>query len=1466
MITYKAGELERGQLNLGIDVGSTTVKISLMEPQNRKVAYTRYLRHNANQRETLRSLLQDLGSQYRDATIHAAVCGSGGKELAPLLGVPYVQELVANSLAIRTFYPEARTAIELGGQDAKIIFFQKDPVTGLLQAGDMRMNGTCAGGTGAFIDEVASILKIPVEEFESFASRGTFVHDISGRCGVFAKTDIQPLLNQGCRREDIALSAFHAIAKQTIGGLSQGLEITLPVIFEGGPLTFNPALIQVFAQRLSLTEETIIRPHHAETLVALGTALAATELFSQHPPLDLSQGIRALAAYRPQSGSEAKKRYFASHKEREDFEQRHKLPLPEPRTLTRGKRYPVYLGIDAGSTTSKLVLLDEDDRIVDEFYGTNQGEPLRVIRDALINLYQRYEDAGAELDIIACGTTGYGEHLFYKAFNGDFHLVETVAHSEAARKYVPDASFILDIGGQDMKAISITDGIVTGITVNEACSSGCGSFLENFAGSLQIPVEKIAAAAFSAEHPAELGSRCTVFMNSSIITEQKNGKTSADIMAGLCRSIIENVFSKVIRISNFQSLGDRIVVQGGTFKNDAVLRAMEQYIGKPVVRAPYPGLMGAIGTALLTKQFVREKTAQEGFFKSAFIGREALRHFDYHQESHQICPFCANSCNRTFITFHYGIGEEEIWVTGNRCKRGEIIGNAGDKETRQKLRQVTAELEAVPDLFRKRAALVFKEYPAKALGEHQGITIGLPRVLEFWGSMPFWSVFFRTLGFEARLSAPSSRQLFEKGLPFVTSDTVCFPAKLVHGHILNLAEAGVDRIFMPMINSQPPEHTEPLSFRLCPVITGYPTVIRNSDNPERRFQIPFDTPMFHWRYPEDRVYQICSYMERQFHISWKMVKKALEQGDAALRLFQEALTKTGEYILQWAEEHDTFAVVLAARYYQHDELVSHDVSRFFTNVGIPVLTLDSLPGIHEVDLEKTRLDITQNSYARLLSGAIIAAEHPRLELVQLVSFGCGHDALLSDEVVRLMRSISGKAPLILKLDESDVQGPLHIRIKSFIETVRLRRKGTTENPIQGLPDPYPVKYQKSDRRIKTILIPNVSHPIGQVIAAAANQCGCKAVAIPLGGKEAIRLGKKYVHNDICFPAQMNVGEILAALQSGRYPIHEVAVGMGKTYGPCRLVNYTVLARQALDAAGFAEVPLVTTNYLDVKNIHPGIKLGTKFELCVLWGLVMVDILETLRRKIRPYELHKGECNQVFEDAVDAITSTLSSRGIGKAIAAYKKGLRALGRVSYDRTRPKKQVFVTGEFFLNYHEGSNYLIEAYLENHDMEVILPRAYNIFWQQKVSQIAEYEDFNVRYSWKDKAILRISNGMFYFIIEFLEKIARVHPLYENCTHIQELSELSNPILDRSFDAGESWLILADILYHAKKGIQSAIILQPFGCLPNHICGRGMIKRIKELYPDMQILPLDYDPDTSFANIENRLQMLIMNAKLTSP
>ena len=753
---------------------------------------------------------------------------------------------------------------------------------------------------------------------------------------------------------------------------------------------------------------------------------------------------------------------------------------------------------------------------------------------------------------------------------------------------------------------------------------------------------------------------------------------------------------------------------------------------------------------------------------------------------------------------------------------------------------------------------MFKEYPYPVPKTERDITIGIPRVLSYWDTMPFWTTFFKSLGYKVQLSDESTREIYESGLSAVTSDTVCFPAKLVHGHLRNLVKKyHVDHIFMPSITTVPPENMEKTSESMCAVVKGYPIVIRNSDNPQDKWNVPFDAPLFHWHTKKDRQHQLVKYMEEVYHVSKEEVMNAMHTADQAQKSFDQQLKKRGEEILNEVKEKNEFAVVLASRPYQNDTLVNHDLSKMFTKAGIAVLTADSLPEVNQTELSKSRLDIVNNYHARMLSSAILCAQSEHLEYVQLVSFGCGHDAYLSDEITRMMKEISGKTPLILKVDESDNQGPLGIRVRSFLETVKMGREKHQKLEVKELQEPYPVKFTKENRKEKIALVPNTSHAFCRIMTAALRGQGIRAVALDIGREEAIRLGKKYVHNDICFPAQMVIGELIGELKRGGYNQDEVAVGMVKFQCDCRMSHYAGLLRKGLDSAGFSNVPILTTDVNDTKRNHPGVfLLGVSAVLEAVWSFMMLDMLTDVCRKTRPYEINKGETDRVYQQCVDNLAKAIKS-GIGSARKAFEQGMKDMAAIPYDRSHLKPKVFITGELLVTYHSGSNFNIERYMEENGMETIFPRITDQLRKDFLASMAEIKDYNANIFPYPFAV----DWLFDHVQKSLEKTAVLHPLYKKALRPRDMYQGVKNIIPETLSCGEGWLMAAEIVHYAKEGVKSFIILQPFGCLPNHICGRGVIKRIKEDYPNVTILPLDLDPDTSYANVENRMQMMIMNS-----
>ncbi len=1469
---------------VGLDIGSTTVKLVVIEARSSRILHSSYRRHNADQSATVRDLLLEAHTRLPGVQFRVAVCGSGGRDIAGKLGAFYVQEVVATSIAVTETGLPARSVIELGGQDAKVVFLRSSG--GKLVPNEMRMNGSCAGGTGAFIDQIAELLRVPVEEFEAYAARGTARYEISGRCGVFAKTDIQPLLHQGASVEDIAISAFHAIAKQTIGGLAQGLKFEPPVLFAGGPLTFNPSLVRAFRERLSLADGDVIIPEHPELFVALGAALSIGTLFAVKPCSYLGPAMLEvngpLASVQAAPSADSRP-FFAAGREKDAFRARFEsggLPvgsLPEESPAAGGPE--CFLGIDAGSTTTKFVLLDRDSRLLYRFYAPNGGDALEVTHRALIEMREELASQGMRPRIAGAATTGYGESLFATAFGADLHQVETVAHARAAAHYVPDVSFVLDIGGQDMKAIEISNGVITNIVLNEACSAGCGSFLETYARSLGVAVEGIAEAAFASRSPSKLGSRCTVFMNSSVITEQKNGKSREDILAGLCRSIIENVFTKVIRISNLDRLGRKILVQGGTFRNDAVLRAVEEFTGRTVFRPPYPGEMGAIGAALLAKEWAAANPEAE----SSFIGLEALESFAYERRPGVVCTGCSNSCARTVVHFP-GIGGRQaaFHVTGNRCERGESLGLA---EPDGSLRERPPAGREVPDLFREYNRLLFGQGASRP---GSGLRIGIPRVLEFYRSLPYWRTLFESLGFTVVVSPKSSYRMFEAGLGGVASDTVCFPAKLVHGHVLELVKRGVDRIFLPMMVRIPKENRRAEGSETCPIVQGYPIVAQKSEETLERYGIPMDIPAFHFfnrRLERSQtiayIEQLLSQIGRSGPDTHGAVLRAVRAARTAQNLFVRKMRERGRAVIEEVDRRATagesaFAVVLAGRPYHADELVNHGLSRLFVTLGIPVLNLEALPGLSDQDVTRSRLEAFNPFHTRMIAAAQLVASTPNLELVQIVSFGCGHDAILSDEVARILRETSSagsadgrsahKEPLVLKLDEGEALGPLSIRVRSFVETVRRRREEEFTGRRSGrggrprASDGYAVRFRSRDRRKRTIYVPVLSDAFSYLGAKSLEKVGFRAEPLAIADDEAFALGKRYVHNDICFPAQVNIGEMLRLLKSGKADPERSAMGLAKNCVACRAGQYAGLARKALDDAGFSQVPIVTTGK-DSKRIHPGARINPVFHLDMLVGATIADGMEEMRQVTRPYELEPGRSDAAFAEGLARCAESLRSSW-RRAFAALERAVQAFNAIPVDRERPRPKVGLVGEILMNYHETANRRVQRYLEANGMETVVPALTEFFRKKDVAELSmAARGLHLRpimtklvVSAKERAF-EIVRGRVDSILSGFRNLRPRHSFDEVQRNIEGL-------IDKSYMIGEGWLMPAEIIQMAKEGVRSFVILNPFGCMPNHITGRGMIKTLKSIFPDIQVLALDYDPDISWGNIENRLQMLVMSAQ----
>ncbi len=970
---------------LGIDVGSTTVKVALFDEAG-SLCFKDYRRHNAKARESLRDIFMDISEAFGDIKVRAAMTGSAGLGISTRAGIPFVQEVVASTAAIDRLLPGTDAVIELGGEDAKILFFGR--VT------EQRMNGTCAGGTGAFIDQMATLMDITVPELNELAKNSEKIYPVASRCGVFAKSDIQPLLNQGARKEDIAASVLQAVVGQTIAGLAQGRKIQGNVAFLGGPLAFLSELRRLFTQTLGLTAEQSRFPENAQYFVAIGCAFEAENLEIS----SLSTLISELDAVHDEL-SEARRipALFKSENEYRAFQERHARADVHKADIDTYSG-DAYLGIDAGSTTTKLVLLSADCRMLYSYYAHNKGNPVQVLRDELLGIRRM---CGDRINIRGCAVTGYGEELMVSAFGADIGVVETVAHYRAARFFNPDVDYIIDIGGQDMKCFRVRGGAIDSIMLNEACSSGCGSFIETFAKAIGHSTEDFAKLGLYAEHPADLGSRCTVFMNSSVKQAQKEGATVMDIAAGLSVSIVKNALYKVIRVVDPSELGKNIVVQGGTFINDAILRAFELELGTNVTRPNIAGLMGAFGCALLALDSHKER--------SGLLSLDELAAFE-HSATPATCGLCGNRCTLTVNRFSGG----RKFITGNKCERG-----AGG-----------ARRDDLPNMYeykyKKLLALKGLENPRRGV-------IGLPMALNFFDTLPFWNAFFSELGIRAEPSSPSSRELYHLGQDTIPSDTACYPAKLVHGHIMDLISRGIDKIFYPISPYNLVEDEKADNFYNCPVVAYYPELIA-ANVPEVK-DITYIAP-YVVLYKKSLAKNLFSALGPVYpDLTLSEVRRAAEKAKKADRAFRDDLMREGKRALAYAREHNIRSIVLAGRPYHIDPEVNHAIDRLICSLGLAVLTEEAVAPLAKAEGMKI---LNQWSYhTRMYNAAAYVAENDDLELCQLVSFGCGIDAITGDEIRDMLES-KGRLYTQIKIDEITNLGAAKIRLRSLIAAMDMR--------------------------------------------------------------------------------------------------------------------------------------------------------------------------------------------------------------------------------------------------------------------------------------------------------------------------------------------------------------------------------------------------------------------------------------------
>jgi len=1398
----------RKVLHIGLDVGSTTVKIVILDEQDNLV-YSHYQRHFSDVQHTVSNLLQKMYIQLKNTDVTMNVTGSSGMSTSAQLGVPFVQEVIACSEAVQRFIPETDVAIELGGEDAKITYFGDSP--------ELRMNGTCAGGTGAFIDQMAILLKTDAAGLNELAKNYKEIYPIASRCGVFAKTDIQPLLNEGAAKEDIAASIFQAVVNQTIAGLACGKPIRGNVAFLGGPLSFLSELRNRFIETLNLRPENVIAPENAEFFVAIGAALASkkSEICSFQT---IYQNITNLS--NQTSESTFLPPLFAGEQEYKEFCLRHNKHSVAKKPLDEVSG-PCFLGIDAGSTTTKLALIDQQGNLVYSHYGSNGGSPLNSTIEALRKLYDVLPE---QAQICQAVVTGYGEALIKAALKVDHGEIETVAHLKGAEHFLPGVTFILDIGGQDMKCLQVRDGVIYNIMLNEACSSGCGSFIETLAKSLSLPLEEFVQRGLFSETPVDLGTRCTVFMNSKIKQVQKEGADIGSIAAGIAYSVVKNALYKVIRLHSAEEIGEKIVVQGGTFKNDAVLRAFELVTQREVIRPDIAGIMGAFGAALIARERY-EETGTE----STLLRPEELGGFEAETGTRH-CGLCGNNCLLTINTFSDG----REFISGNRCEKG-----AGLSTTKSEL----------PNLFAYKYQRIFNYKPLKKEQAPRG-EIGIPRALNMYEHYPFWFTFFTELGFRVVLSARSSKKVFETGMETVPSESLCYPAKLTNGHIKDLINKGVKLIFYPCIPRDKKEFEEANNNYNCPIVTSYPEVIKANDDELGKKGIkliyPF-LPMYDMERLKERLYEELGFLG----LSKQEINTAVDKAYLEREAVRKDIRAKGEEVLAYLQKHNKKGIVLAGRPYHLDPEINHGIPEMITGLGLAVLTEDSVAHLGQVERPLRVLD-QWVYHSRLYEAASFVTTRDDLELVQLNSFGCGLDAVTTDQVHEILQQYR-KTYTLIKIDEINNLGAVRIRIRSLLAAMQERERKQIK-PRKLYEMPKRVIFTEEMRKEYTILSPQMAPIHFELIEEAARIEGYRIEVLPDVEVTAVEEGLKHVHNDACYPSILVVGQIMAALKSGRYDLNRTAVIMSQTGGGCRASNYIGFIRKALRDAGMGHIPVISLNALGIES-NPGFKITARLVKRMIMAVVYGDLLMRLTNATRPYEKNPGEANRLLAKWRQELKPSLAKMNIREYHSNIRKIIKDFENMELlDIKKPK--VGVVGEILVKFHPFANNFIVDIIEQEGAEAVMPDLLDFFLYCLHNGIYSYE--KLAGSLKANLISRYLIWRIENYRRVMKKELKKSKRFEPPKSIYELADLAGKIMHLGHQTGEGWFLTAEMLELIESGASNVACLQPFACLPNHITGKGMVREIKKHYPHANIVPIDYDPGASQVNQVNRLKLML--------
>ncbi len=1417
----------------GIDIGSTTVKVALLDEKN-NILYSEYKRHYANIQETLAELIDNSLKTCPGAKAYCSITGSGGLAIADLLGIDFTQEVIAVATTVEKLPVKPDVAIELGGEDGKIIYFGSTL--------EQRMNGICAGGTGSFIDQMASLLKTDALGLNEYAKEYKAIYPIAARCGVFAKTDIQPLINEGATKPDLSASIFQADVNQTISGLACGKPIRGKVAFLGGPLTFLSELRNAFIRTLNLTEETAIHPENSHLFAAIGAAYNSNTLPGGRLRDEKTLKAIELAELSKKLKEHVKIKFevnrleplFASEKDFDAFNDRHKQHNVKKADLASYKGN-AFLGIDAGSTTTKVALVGEKGELLYSFYSNNNGSPLKT---AIRSIKEIYSQLPENVKIVRSCSTGYGEALLKSALMLDEGEVETVAHYSAAEFFNPDVDCILDIGGQDMKCIRIKEHAVNSVQLNEACSSGCGSFIETFAKSLNYEISDFAKIAFFAENPIDLGSRCTVFMNSKVKQAQKEGATVADISAGLAYSVIKNALYKVIKVVDPKDLGKNIVVQGGTFYNNAVLRAFEKILGCDAIRPDIAGIMGAFGAALIArKNFEGQKSTMLSFDEISALTFET---------SMSRCKGCTNTCMLTINKFSDG----RRFISGNRCERG--IGGEKNREN-------------IPNLFEYKLERIFGYTPLKEENARRG-TVGLPRVLNMYENYPFWFTFFTKLGYRVVLSPNSTRKIYELGIESIPSESECYPAKLAHGHIMWLIKEGCKFIFYPCLPYERIEADGAGNHYNCPIVTSYGENIKNNVEELRDEDIIYENPFMSFESEEiitNRLVKLFTDKDKRYYqdFTHDEVIAAVHEAWSEMAHARNDIMRKGEETLEYLKRTGKKGIVLAGRPYHIDPEVNHGIPEMINSYGVAVLTEDSISHLGKVD--RPLIVVDQWMYhSRLYAAASFVRTQKNLELVQLNSFGCGLDAVTTDGVSDILTA-SGKIYTVLKIDEVNNLGAARIRIRSLLSAIRDRERNNYTPHIHSAAHDR-VIFTKDMRKDYTILAPRMSPIHFDVLEAAIRSEGYNIDILKNDDRNCVDIGLKYVNNDACFPSLIVVGQVISALQSGKYDVNKVAVFYTQTGGGCRATNYIGLIRRALAKAGYSQVPVISISTSGIEK-NPGFKFTPRLIVKVMHALCYGDLFQKLLYRVRPYEKIPGSANELYKKWLDICSKSVSRLDHRYTLFwnEYKRNVKQMVKefdeFEIDETVRKPKVGVVGEILVKYMPTANNHLVELLESEGAEVICPEIINFILYCSYDAQYKYEILG-----KSKKDARFNNFLIK-VIEFCRHTAREEleksNRFEPPTRIEKLAEYAAPIASIGNQTGEGWFLTGEMVELIKSGAPNIVCAQPFACLPNHIVGKGVIKELRRCYPESNIVAVDYDPGASEVNQLNRIKLMLSSA-----